>query len=132
MDCPSPECREELKKEVADKFVEERGCMVTGFSERLKTKTLLTIAAMFVIVSIAAGGWIYAGYSNAQDRQNDRLTKHTNYRELNQKQIHELKTGVELIKKDIKAIKDQTYRNESIQIEMLRILSKLENESNDS
>ncbi len=126
MDCPSPECREGLKQEVADRFREEKSCITTKLSEKLKTKTLLIIIGICVPMSIAAGGWIYNGYGSAQDRQNDRLTKHTEYRAINQKQINDIKIDAAIIKKDIEAIKNQTYRNETIQIEMLKILKKIE------
>jgi len=136
--CPDPNCRESLLKEINDKTNTMKKCVsdemknvIGSLSSRPKTRTLLVAIGILVTVGIAAGTWIYAGYSNAQDAQDERLTIHTHYRETSQQQIHELNTHIELIERDVSTIARRTQQSEDIQIQMLKILQKMNSNNND-
>jgi len=136
--CPDPSCRESLLKEINDKLNNVKKCVVDemkdiagSLSNRPKTRTLLIAISIFVTIAIAAGTWIYAGYSNAQDRQNERLTKHTHFREESREKVIRLQEDVKKIKEDIGMIKLQTGRSENVQIEMLKILKRMNDSEND-
>jgi len=138
MKCPDPNCRESLLKEINDKTNTMKKCVsdemknvIGSLSSRPKTRTLLVAIGILVTVGIAAGTWIYAGYSNAQDTQNKRLTNHSHQGEECQKQINLLKIGVAEIKKDVSAIDRRTQRSEDIQMQMLKILQKMNSNNND-
>lgn len=137
MDCPSPECREELKSEIIakcdnikDGIKKDKQRFNVCISERPKIKTLLILCGIFASISIAAGGWIYAGYSNAQETQNKRIEEHQHESHDCQKQVNTLRTDVQVIKHDLETIKQGVREQGTNQDKILEILIDMRRKNN--
>jgi len=142
--CPSPECREELKQEMVEKCNSIKSYISDGIreineemNERPKTKTLLIIISIFATLGIASVGWIYSGYSNTQKSQNSQLHDRVEIDNDCQERVNQLGTQFELMKKDIirmddniSKLDDKMDTSQDIQLEMLRLLQRMNSSGN--